>query len=477
MKLFFHILILSQFAVLTYSRDFVEYIKREKWEYINYTDHAGVRYLPCVDENGKQAIENQNTIWNSVGYAKYRDNNGKLHEFIYLGVSNHANRIAIYEYSINEDKMRCLGLVNELLHLSDWNWQAKIHTYFVQNPNDGKVYFGTDCGEHKTGLRDHPAGYHGGFWACLDPKTKQVTNLGHAHHFRSVKVMALDPVFNRLYGCSYDVSHWMVYDIKTGVTKDYGIYNGWHSPRFPFCDKWGNGYTSDTYGFLVKFIASENKLIHTETRLPSSPNTDISSLAHGIHSVAYNSDSSQIYCNATYNRIFILFPENGRSGGKIEDLGHTWMDRPEYYYKQWDKQFYERKGGSKSICYHPSGKIYYGTGSEIGHVLNHIDSLSGREYLMEYDLKTRKKRIVHHFNERVITCCDGCNMVDSKGCIYFGAMGQSIFSENYIMNGPRKPYLVIIDLSKLKPEEYINEGKFDKKGNIIAHPVVSPWVK
>ncbi|MFH1761034.1 MAG: hypothetical protein ABIA63_08025, partial [bacterium] len=166
------LIIMSDISI--YAREFKALIQKETWQYIPYEDHAGVRYIPMVDYNGNEAFPDQSDLWKSTGYAEYTDKSGVLQEFIYLGVTNHANRLAIYEYSINNNRISLIGELSRLLNLSMNNWQGKIHSYFIQNPNDGLVYFGTESGEHKSRIRTHALGYHGGLWCSLNPKTKEV---------------------------------------------------------------------------------------------------------------------------------------------------------------------------------------------------------------------------------------------------------------------------------------------------------------
>ena len=77
-----------------------------------------------------------NSTWGDIGYNSVTD-------AVYIGVTNHKNKIGFYEYSVGDDKIRLKGFVNEMAHLRDFQWQGKIHSKITTDP-DGNVYFATD---------------------------------------------------------------------------------------------------------------------------------------------------------------------------------------------------------------------------------------------------------------------------------------------------------------------------------------------
>ena len=63
----------------------------------------------------------QHSTWNDIGYST-------VHNKVYIGVTNHHDNIAIYEYDVDNDAMFNKGFIAEKVHLREFQWQGKIHS-------------------------------------------------------------------------------------------------------------------------------------------------------------------------------------------------------------------------------------------------------------------------------------------------------------------------------------------------------------
>jgi hypothetical protein len=117
-----------------------------------------VRFLPYPD------FPQADSSWGSIGYSS-------RYNKVYVGVTNHRHRQGLFEYDVADRKLRLCGFIGEMGHLRAFQWQGKVHTQIVEGP-DGAMYFGTDGGESREeDLKEHPAGYGGGFFFRWDPGT------------------------------------------------------------------------------------------------------------------------------------------------------------------------------------------------------------------------------------------------------------------------------------------------------------------
>ncbi len=76
------------------------------------------------------------STWRSIGYST-------THEKVFIGVTNHRDKVGLYEFDVIRDKMRLVGFLPELANLRDFQWQGKVHSEIVEGPH-GCMYFSTD---------------------------------------------------------------------------------------------------------------------------------------------------------------------------------------------------------------------------------------------------------------------------------------------------------------------------------------------
>lgn len=178
------------------------------------------------------------STWGSIGYnPKYNT--------VHIGVTNHRDNVALYEYHVAHDTMKLNGFIRDMAHLRPFQWQGKIHSKLIAAP-DGSMYFSTDGGESREEyLMNHPHGYGGGFFMKWEPGTGQLDNLGMGLPYESIKDVEIDAQTGILYGITYPQAHFLVYDPAKNDLRDLGRLASSHVPRILFSDWWGNCYYVD----------------------------------------------------------------------------------------------------------------------------------------------------------------------------------------------------------------------------------------
>lgn len=398
----------------------------------NYIDRhePGVDYLAF-----NQGFPSSHSIWNSIGGAP----NGK----VYVAVANHLNDVGLFVYNSKTKKMKFLGTLGFLGGFTKNDWHAKVHSIIDYNPNDGYMYFGTDAGVHKgSGLLEHPLGHKGGVWFRIDPKTDKVESLGRSRWLLNVKGLALDLVNNRIYWTSYDQTHLYIYDIAKKTHRDMGRYNTWHTPRMPWSDAWGNGYVSGAHGEIHKYeVHSEKFIEYKKTRIPRWKFESDNQVAAGVAAACYSKDRKKAYLVNNVGQVFIH--EMAEKGpGKIVPLGDVVPGN--------NKPLEIRANASNIAVL--NNRLYLAVG---GHGKFVPGYPTGTSVLVEVDLKKKKKRVIGHFNNKIVTELTGNGYVDSKGWIYQGGHGQSLYSSNFKGSAaPRRPWLV-----RFKPDKMPDYNK------------------
>lgn len=336
-----------------------------------------------------------NSTWGDIGY-------NPVNNAVYIGVTNHKNKIGFYEYSVANDDMQLKGFVNEMAHLRDYQWQGKIHTKIVFDAG-GKVIFGTDGGESREEyLMNHPQGYAGGFLMSYDPRTEKITNLGVPMQYESIKDVDVDPETGKIYAISYPQVHFIVYDPKTNVQKDYGRLGSAHVPRVIFTDKWGNCYYVDWRQRLVKYEKSQDKLVFAKESLPAFEGTPGGFIITGITAYAKDMGSNKIYF-VTYGAKMVELETQENGIGQIRDLGAAYdlADQPLW------------KPYIPNLNLGDNGKLYYFIGGHGNYVKNNTS------VLMELDPATLKKRVVLEFPTTEVSEVTGSDIKDKSGNLYF----------------------------------------------------------
>ena len=335
------------------------------------------------------------STWGSIGY-------NPVYNTVYIGVTNHKDNIALYEYDVSKNEMHKQGFIKDLALLRPFQWQGKIHSKIIAGP-DGSVYFSTDGGESREEyLMNHPHGYSGGFFMKWDPKSKRLSNLGAGLPYESIKDIDIDPHTGVLYGITYPQAHLLVYDTKKNDLKDMGRLASSHVPRTLFTDQWGNCYYVDWRQRLVKYEKKTGQLVFAEQSLPAFEGTPGSKIITGITGYAKDHKSGTIYL-ITYGAKVVSFKPQEEGIGNVKDLGGVYEIGLK---NKWGPYVPNLNFGN-------NGKLYYFIG---GHG-NYIKE--GITVLVELDPQTGKRKIIYEYPMGVLSEVTGSDIKDREGNLYF----------------------------------------------------------
>ncbi|MBL8027505.1 MAG: hypothetical protein JNL74_13880 [Fibrobacteres bacterium] len=268
----------------------------------------GIEYIPLVG-----AVRFPNSAWGSIGYAK--------EGFVYVVVCDHIANAAIYEYNTKTGKLFSLGDLSELLGLKSYaERQPKVHTPLIQYEKNGLIYFGTDAGDPSEGVMfDHQReGYYGGFFASLNPVTKEVKNLGRHKPHAGFKSLHIDQKNGYVY-TTQPGANLVRYVIATNSFETLGKVNGSDIPRTMFQDKWSNIYSATETAEIFRFNLAKNELEFLNITLPGLSVT-------GPSQVAHSANGDTVYGVTHYTgHVYRYMPEqNGR--GKVDSLTNVSFD-------------------------------------------------------------------------------------------------------------------------------------------------------
>ena len=374
MLLLFVLMAAAQTALLAQDKNITE----RNIEFIQYPD-----------------FPDAHSTWGSIGY-------NPVHNTVYIGVTNHKDNIALYEYDVSKNEMHKQGFIKDLALLRPFQWQGKIHSKIIAGP-DGSVYFSTDGGESREEyLMNHPHGYSGGFFMKWDPKSKRLSNLGAGLPYESIKDIDIDPHTGVLYGITYPQAHLLVYDTKKNDLKDMGRLASSHVPRILFTDQWGNCYYVDWRQRLVKYEKKTGQLVFAEQSLPAFEDTPGSRIITGIKTYAKDHKRGTIYL-ITYGGKVVSFKPQEEGIGNVKDLGGVYEIGLK---NKWGPYVPNLNFGN-------NGKLYYFIG---GHG-NYIKE--GITVLVELDPKSGKRKVLFEYPVHVLSEVTGSDIKDREGNLYF----------------------------------------------------------
>ncbi|NND08700.1 MAG: hypothetical protein HKN87_20185 [Saprospiraceae bacterium] len=358
----------------------------------------------------------QHSTWNDIGISH-------THKEVYVGVTNHHDKIALYAYDIIQDSMISYGFIDEQANLRSHQWQGKIHSKIIEGPN-GLMYFSTDGGESREEyLMNHPHGYAGGFFMSWDPAQKKLQNLGMGLPFESIKDIDIDPATKTLYGVTYPQAHLLLYQPQENILRDLGRLASAHVPRVLFTDQWGNCYYVDWRQRLVKYETVSDSLIFADSTLPKFTGTPGSTIITGITAYAKDLEKGVIYL-VTYGAKIVAFYPQQSGIGACKDLGGV-FDLP---------QGTEWKPYVPNLNVGLNGKLYYIVGGH-GNFIKQDKTL-----MMEFDIESGEKVVLYEFPIHEIAEATGSDVRDEFGHIYFA--GRRRLPDNM-----SKPFLI-----KYKPQ-------------------------
>ncbi len=365
------------------------------------------------------------STWGSIGYSA-------PHDKVFVGVTNHRDRVGLFEYDVKSQKMRLCGFVPELANLRAYQWQGKIHSQIVEGPG-GSMYFATDGGESREEyLMEHPHGYSGGFMMKWDPAQNRLTNLGVGLQYESIKDLAVDRTTGRICAITYPQVHFLVYDPGKNDLRDLGRLGSDHVPRVLFQDRWSNAYYVDWRQRLVKFESKSGRLVFARESLPAFPGTPGEYIVTGVTAYASDPDGGAIYL-ITYGAKMLVFRPQQEGIGAVEDLGGI-FDSPQS--PPW--KYY-----CPNLALGANGMLYYFLG---GHGMYAVQG--ERVALMEFDPGRRTKRVVLTFPTSVINEVTGSNVKDRQGNLYFAGRRSDPRAEERGESGSSRPFMIIFNPGK-----------------------------
>ncbi len=364
------------------------------------------------------------STWGSIGYSK-------THGKVFIGVTNHRDKVGLFEYDVIRDRIRLCGFLPELANLRNFQWQGKIHSKITEGP-DGCMYFTSDGGESREEyLMNHPHGYGGGFFFKWDPARELLTKLGYGLRYESVKDITIDQISGRIMGVSYPQAHLLVYDHEKNDLRDLGRMGSDHVPRILFSDWFGNMYYVDWRQRLIKYEHDTGKLLFARDSLPAFEGTPGYRVVTGITAYAEDQANGVIYLVTYGSKMVAYYP--ARVGiGKMVDLGGIYDGDLE------TKQPYDYY--CPNLALGDNGMLYYFIG---GHG-SYVDG-EEKNVLMEFDPQKKTKRMVLSFRLKEISEVTGANVKDENGSLYFCGRRRDPRAEMMGESGASRPFMIIFN--------------------------------
>ena len=357
-----------------------------------FSQHFTEKNYEFIEYKG---FKNAHSTWGSVGF-------NPVNNCVYIGVTNHRDSVALFEYNPKKEDMKLLGFLQDLSYLRDFQWQAKMHSKIVFD-RKGDVFFGTDAGESRgEHLNNHPHGYGGGIFMKWDPKANKLTNLGMGIQYQSIKDIDIDPQSGLIYGITYPQSHFLVYDPSKNDMRDMGRLGSGHTPRIIFTDWWGNCYYVDWRQRLVKYEKSTGSLVFAEESLPAFPGTPGERIITGITAYSKDVKNGIIYL-ITYGAKILAFHPTEKGIGKVTDLGGV--------FDFGKKTPYDHYVPNLNIG--DNGKLYYIVGGHGNYVKDRAT------LLVEFDPNLKTYTLLAEFPLNILCEATGCDVRDKEGNLYF----------------------------------------------------------
>jgi hypothetical protein len=167
--------------------------------------------------------------------------------------------------------------------------QSKIH-YCLIPGSDGLLY----CATHASGpplgdpiwrpwnsWDDTKRYFPGSYIFTYNPLTNKIENFGIGPKKEGSRALAFDEKRMKLYGITWPRNHFYVFYINSRTYIDLGRI-GEINPQAIFLDKYGNAYTTDDYGYILKCNADNNEIKQLGVKCPHE------SYRQGWHNVLYD---------------------------------------------------------------------------------------------------------------------------------------------------------------------------------------------
>jgi len=343
---------------------------------------------------------------------------------VYAGLACHGCGGHLVFYDSKNVKMIDVGDLNTLTGEQGLNIgpQSKIHAKFGEG-KDGRIYFSTHGGLWFDYARfATQEGYPGSHYMAYDPRTGQTRDFGIGPRFEGINSGAYDPKFNRIYGLTNPLGHFVYYDVATGAKVDKGRVNNWDSIcRSLGIDDRGNVYGSYGAGRIFMYSPRTDTINELSAQLPIrqkgiSSGRDSAKSETAWRVVVWDEETKKFYGVEESESALFSFDPAARPEDAVKRLGQ--MAVPELAARR-DVPF-----ASLSLTLGHDRKLYFAAAAR---EFDYNGSASAKAtHLMTYDLRSGKTEDLGEMRLPDGRPVLGTNSADTgpDGTIYFvGAIG------------------------------------------------------
>ena len=294
--------------------------------------------------------------------------------------------------------------------------QGKIHFALCMD-RQGLLYGATHCTTAPKGdpiwspftmYADPVRCFPGSYLFVHDPKTRETRSLGLLIPHEGVRVMVIDQERELLHITSYPKNHYYLYDLRKRELEDLGRLGNIHQLAL-FLDDQGHGYTTDSFGRMIRCDTDRRRLESLHSQLPHAP---FRNGENNIMLQAVRRPGTHLIYGASYDVDQRLFRYDPRTD-EMTDLGMGYGRRD--YPTRLASSYYP--GG---LVFGSDGHLYYAMGE------NETDSESrGRGHIIRRNPDTGEEEDLGwveadglRFSGR--SCHAKC---DSRGVLYFAQNG------------------------------------------------------
>jgi hypothetical protein len=240
--------------------------------------------------------------------------------------------------------------------------QCKIHYCLMPEPETGILYGATHLSAAPRGERGYSwfgtwqelhRSYRGSFLFAFDTRNDKLLWSDMCYPWEGSRCMALDPKRRLLHGVAFPRSHYFVYDLEARRHTEYGR-TGSVNPQCVWLDSNYNAYTTDDFGYVLRFDAERRRLERLDIRMPFAAYND------GWHTVAYDvvadpTDPDTVYgCSWNMPSHIFRYRMDVKGGpGEMSDFG---PGLPDWTYKPKGNFWTDHVGG---LVFADRDTLYY----------------------------------------------------------------------------------------------------------------------
>jgi len=162
---------------------------------------------------------------------------------------------------------------------------------------------------------------------AYDPRAYRVLDFGTSTRFQGLVTGRYDPLFNRIYGITDPMGHFVYYDVEKRAARDLGRFDNWESLcRTLGIDDEGNVYGSFGHGQVFKYDPRTDSVRELSSRLPVrqkgiSLGRDYTKSETAWRAVVWDKQTREFYgLEESASTLFSFDPYKGQDG-EIRSLG------------------------------------------------------------------------------------------------------------------------------------------------------------